>query len=291
MIKATIIKDSISGLNRITTFELEYPRFIHSEFMTHRVFSRNAASSRAIPISTMNANIAANPAEPIHWGKNQPGMQANEELDTASKVEVQSLWKLAMEYAVDISTAMFNKGVHKQVANRVTEPFQHMKVVLTATEYANWFELRDHKDADPNIAKLARAMQIAMDASRPQELNPGEWHLPYIHTEFLEDKITYSVNDLMLTLEEAKMISVSQCAQVSYRKNDDTLEKAKMIYDKLINSKPQHASPIEHQATPMSCSNDAWANDIWEQGITHVDRRGDYWSGNFRGWLQYRQVI
>lgn len=291
MIKATIIKDSISGSCRITTFELEYPRFIHAELLTHRLFSRNSASSRAIPISTMNANIAANPAEPIHWGKNQPGMQANEELDVASKVEVQSLWKLAMEYAVDISTAMFNKGVHKQVANRVTEPYQHMKVVLTATEYSNWYDLRDHKDADPNIAKLARTMRIAMDASTPQELNPGEWHLPYIHTEFLEDKITYSVNDVMLTLEEAKMISASQCAQVSYRKSDDTLEKAKMIYDKLINSRPQHASPIEHQATPMQSQNDAWAGDIWEQGITHCDRRGDYWSNNFRGWIQHRSII
>ncbi len=279
MINATIIKDSICKGIRITTFELEYPRFIHAELLTHRMFSRNAASSRAIPIATMNENITNNPAMPIYWGKNQPGMSAKE------------AWLYAMYRAAASSNHLAEQGVHKQITNRLTECFQHIKVIVTATEWSNWYALRTHRDAQPEIQELAVKMFKAHMDSTPQELFPGEWHLPYIHIERLEGKITYSTNDVLLTIDEARMISASCCAQVSYRKNDDSLEKAKMIFDKLINSVPQHASPVEHQASPMKHNNVGWGDSIWEKGITNCDRLGQFWSGNFKGWLQYRQLI
>jgi len=289
MINATIIKDSVYNGIRVTTFELEYPRFIHSEFMTHRMFSRNAASSRAIPIKTMNENILANPAMPVYWGKNQPGMSAKEEI-TDTEIAT-TIWLEALRSATNASSNLAALGVHKQITNRLAEPFQHIKVIVTATEWSNWYALRTHRDAQPEIQELAVKMFKAHMASTPQEIKPGDWHLPYIHTEYLEGKMTYSTNDVLLTLDEAKMISASCCAQVSYRKNDDSLEKAKMIFDKLICSVPQHASPVEHQCTPMQHNNVGWGEQIWEKGITHCDRLGQYWSGNLKGWIQYRQLI
>ncbi len=156
-VSAKVIKDSISpdGV-RITTLELEYPRIIHSELMTHRVFSRNSASSRAIPVSKVIELVESNPAMPVHWGKNQAGMQAKEELDDLNKEAVRQLWLEAAKQAVSIAKVMADIGGHKQVVNRILEPFQHMKVVVTSTEWANWDWLRDHPDADPTIHALAK---------------------------------------------------------------------------------------------------------------------------------------
>lgn len=309
-ISAKIIQDSITEHGkRITTYELEYPRFIHAEFLTHRLFSRNSASSRAIPIKTMNENIVNNPASPVHWGKNQAGMQANSELEFAEKILVQHEWSLAMRDAVRHSDQLAFLQAHKQIANRVTEPFQHMKVVMTTTEDANWEWLRDHKDAQPEIQRLAAAMKAAKTASNPMEIYSGEWHVPYITRTRIDDgSITYSTSTGMVVgLSDALAVSASCCAQVSYRKTDDSVEKARDIFKRLIESEPCHASPVEHQATPMKpwtfqlykddpktpkdITNSPYKPDTWEMGITHCDRKHGLWSGNFKGWIQHRQLI
>lgn len=129
---------------KIATFELEYPRFLHSELMTHRVFSRNAMSSRAVPIEKMIEQVRNYPATPIHWGKNQSGMQAKEELKGDELVEVKGEWFWAAKNVADSAEFMSELGAHKQVANRILEPFQTMKTVLTATEFENFFWLRNH---------------------------------------------------------------------------------------------------------------------------------------------------
>lgn len=295
-ISAKIIADSICNGHRITTFELEYPRFIHAEFMTHRLFSRNAASSRAIPVATQIALIRDTPAEPVHWGKNQPGMSAKEELDPTTKAGAINQWRKFANDAAFASESLMNIGVHKQIANRIMEPFAHIKVVCTATEYDNFFYLRCHKDAQPEIQHLAELMYAEYTKSKPVELKPGEWHVPYYRNGYWTPR-----NDDE-SLEDALAISSSCCAQVSYRKLDDSLEKAKDIYKRLVDSKPVHASPFEHQGTPMeeayfcddeqvllNCNTDNGTLD--SEGITHFDRRGYAWSGNFRGWIQHRQLI
>lgn len=290
-VAAKIIADSINERGtRVTTFELEYPRIIHSELMTHRVFSRNAASSRAIPVKTMIDLIEANPAMPSHWGKNQSGMQAKEELDELSKESVKQLWLHACKDAVSHARVMADIGAHKQVINRITEPYQHMKVVLTATDYANWFYLRDHKDADPTIAELAAKMLYEHTTSIPDLLSTGDWHMPYVrvdyeHSDLGDDRCYYDEQNNQISVEQALMISVSSCAQVSFRKSDGSLEKAEVIYKRLIESKPTHASPTEHQCQAFD------NNQLFPKGITHVDRNGTQWSGNIRDWIQYRQLI
>lgn len=296
-ISATIIQDSISpNRKRITTYELDYHRFIHAEFMTHRVFSRNAASSRAIPVERMHQNILDNPARPIVWQKNQAGMQSKEELTGMEWAIANSQWDIGMEYAIQTSKELISAGLHKQWANRGTEPYQMIKTVMTTTEDSNWDELRDHHEAQPEIHELAKVMKQARTESVPMTLSSGEWHVPYVSRKFTTVLGSLVYSDAAgnnLTLEEAKIISASCCAQVSYRRSDDGLEKAKMIFDRLIESRPQHASPIEHQATPMLFERAIFDQNpkAWEPGITHMNRRGLYGSGNFYGWIQHRQLL
>lgn len=294
-ISAKIIADSVNPLGvRITTLELEYPRFIHSELMTHRVFSRNSASSRAIPINKMLETITLNPAKPAHWGKNQPGMQASEELSDDQKIVANALWDTAKINAVKVSDQMHQIGVHKQIANRITEPFQHMKVVVTSTEWNNWDWLRYHADAQPEIKNLAGGTINARANSTPQKLNYGEWHVPYVQARRNEAGYMeyFDEDDKQVSAHEAIMISASCCAQTSYRKSDTSLEKAATIYKRLIESEPCHASPVEHQAAAVDFSSSSVDNsNTWPVGITHVDRDYNFWSGNFRTWVQYRQMV
>jgi hypothetical protein len=305
LISAVIIAHSICALSgkQIVTFELEYPRLIHSELMTHRLFSRNAASSRAIPISKVIEMVRNDPAMPVHWGKNQPGMQANEELDDSAKSAVIGEWCSAALNACDSAEFMMNEGAHKQVANRLLEPFQRMKTVLTFTEGDNWFWLRRHTDADPTIKALADAMWEQLKRSVPDLLYPGQWHMPYVSTDWDDEgNFEYWLDDEQLTLEQALMVSSSCCAQVSYRRLDGSLEKAEIVYKRLVESEPVHASPFEHQATPMrhirATTKMGKFSDsvidvgiVFEDGATHLDKHGFYWSGNFKGWIQHRQLI
>lgn len=277
MIKAKIIADSISESGvRITTFELEYCRYIHAQVLTHRLMSRNSASSRAIPVKKVISQVWNDPVLPLHWGKNKPGMQADEELSGWRLSVVKAAWKGAAKVAASVAWVMDKVGLHKQAANRILEPFQYMKVVMTATEWDNFFSLRCHKDAQPEIKALADVMYDVYRAGSPKALREGMWHTPYYGDGWWSEESPHS-------LEEALAISSSCCAQVSYRVLDDSLEKAAKIFDKLVHSKPVHASPMEHQATPVI----EWT----QEGVTHMDKQGYYWSGNLRSWVQHRQLL
>lgn len=273
MISSKIIKDSVAvNGKRIITYELEYPRFIHSEMMTHRVFSRNSASSRAIPISKMISLVWNNPAEPLHWGKNQSGMQAREELSGLKKRLAKTIWHMGGKTACIFAWILSKVGTHKQIANRVLEPWSHIKVIVTSTEWDNFFTLRDHPDAQPEIHILAKDMREKYESNSPRLLSKDQWHLPYIDDCIIENnEQRFYVANERISLEQAQKISASLCAQVSYRLVDTSLEKAVKIFDRLITSKPLHASPMEHQAKPLDSINQN--------------------SGNFKGWLQFRQTL
>lgn len=163
MIKASVIADSAHPETgtRITTFELVYPRFIHSEFMTHRVFNRNASSSRAIPTTKFIEQVRNEPVMPSHWGKNQKGMQAEEELNPMEIADAAFAWQQAATSAAIYAEILRRGQVHKQIVNRILEPFTHIRVVVTSTSWANFYGLRDHKDAQPEIRELAQAMRKA----------------------------------------------------------------------------------------------------------------------------------
>jgi hypothetical protein len=300
-VTAEIIADSISedGV-RITTFVLDYPRIVHAELMTHREFSRNAASSRAIPTKAVLDRVMNDPAMPVHFGKNQTGMQdAGEHFELINGYTPQEWWKLMALSAAKFSEGFAEAGYHKQVANRGTEFAQNIKVVVTSTSYDNWFWLRHCEMADPTIKVLANVMLAAYNESSPRLLLPGEWHVPFYFDGYWSDAgmtvegVAVDINGH--TLAEALKISSSCCAQVSYRKSDDSLEKAVGLYDRLVGADKVHASPFEHQGTPIEkprLGDSAYEHlTEWQEGITHMDRKGVFHSGNFKGWIQHRQLI
>jgi hypothetical protein len=273
MTSAKIIKHSITEWGQeIITFELDYPRIIHSELLTHKILSKSSASSRAIPILTMIKAVWDNPAAPVSWGKNQSGMSAKEDLKGWRLFAAKKIWNLSSKFTCFFSFILAKIGAHKQIANRLTESSSFIKVLVTGTNFENWYKLRDHKDSDPTIHQLAANMKKAHEASIPKLLKSGEWHLPYVEDHGVESDINSKLK-----------LSASLCAQTSYRKSDESLEKAYRIYDRLVDSEPAHFSPMEHQATPLY--------DEASIFFTHKDKLGRLWSGNFCGWGQYRQKI
>lgn len=272
-IEAKIIEDSIGDHGvRLTTMQLRYPRFIHDEFLTHRVFSRNASSSRAIPVDKIIQQVIDDCAMPVKWGKNQPGMQADEELDPlAEGIAVHQAWLAARDAAVKQARVMVKFGAHKQIVNRILEPFAHISVIVTATEWGNFFNLRCDPGADPTFQALAESMRTVMDGGTPilrrgktGDNDISNFHLPYISAE---EKIS-NPTDILIKC------SAARCARVSYLNHDGStpsIEKDLALYDRLVGSKPLHASPVEHQAFP------------------YYD--GFVWCNNFRGWHQYRYDV
>lgn len=286
-IRCRVVADSVSHNDvRLITAELRYPRFIHSELMTHRVFSRNASSSRAIPVEKMLDVVEKDPATPVHWGRNQKGMQAHEELTDHEQRIARLQWRGASREAAAQARLLHNLGLHKQIVNRITEPFHFINVLVTATEWNNWHKLRAHPDAQPEIHELALTMEEAFFRSSPEYRDQGDWHLPYVS----------SIEKMKLGIDTALKCSTARCARVSYTTFDmkePTVENDLRLYEQLIVSEPQHASPAEHQAKPLSLEDDV--NELfpytWEPGITHIDRNKQHWSGNFRGWVQHRQLL
>lgn len=285
--------ESVYTGERIITYELTYPRIIHGELMTHRLFSRNAASSRAIPVAVMNSEIMKNPAMPVRFGANIAGMQdtgssydnpvtisRSESGSTLQVAAPEVAWAMAAREAVAWSGEFAQAGYHKQVCNRLTEAFQFMRTVVTFTgSGANFFGLRYHLEADPTLGEVARCMYHAAEKATPVVLGDGDWHLPY-----------YGDGSFIKTrdhgLDKARRVSASCCAQASFRKLDDSQEKADKVFGRLIDSKPVHASPVEHQATPLKKK-----AGFRSRFVTAIDRDGNSWSGNFRNWGQWRQII
>ena len=244
MYKAEIICDSINVFGvRATTIAVTYPRIILAELNTHRMHSKSTSSSRAIPIKTMIKQVWSNPFMPVHWGKNKPGMQAKEELSGFKLVLAKGVWLLSSKVACLAALTLSGLGLHKQISNRILEPWMWTTTLITATEWDNFFKLRNHKDAQPEIQKLAQLMQLAMDSSTPTKLAYGEWHLPYI-MDYEQDR--YPIKDLL-------KLSTARCARISYFTHGTrsiNINNDLELHDQLVGSEPKHASPTEHQLTP-----------------------------------------
>lgn len=312
-ITAKIIKDSINSKtnDRLTTFVITYPRFVHAEFMTHRMLSKNSASTRAIPTNKIIQAIIDDPAMPVFWGKNQSGMQAKEELDDSdqkyrswyeldnknfeinashyqtwldSKSFAKTLWLAARNSAISISKTLVEIGLHKQIAGRILEPWFNITVLVSGTEWENFFALRAHEDAQPEIRALAELMLEEYNKSIPEIKEPiinsapfylcedsknnyflerienENWHIPF------EDKMPEG-----LSKADQLKVAIARCARLSYITFDGEInvEKDFDIYNKLT-SGVLHASPFEHVAYPINESK---------------------FIGNFKGWCQYRKLL
>jgi thymidylate synthase ThyX len=296
-IEAKLVAASVSphGIP-IYTFETKAPKFLDAEIEKHRMLSSNSSSSRAIPVNQHQEFFF-----PPDVRKEERGMQGHEEvseeiyqffkagLDVILKRTKGLLWWHTKE-AAEYKHTRGIVPIHKQHLNRYLEPFLFQKKVITGTEWANFFKLRRAKDADPNIQILANLMWELYNEAHLTELGVGEWHLPYTLPG--------------LCLSDALQSSVAGSARVSYGrvggKGDRALEDDVRLYTQLLSS--GHWSAFEHQAGPMPMINGIYHDDygieqlldfdMWRQlGATHMDFKGRLWSGNFRGWAQYRQLV
>lgn len=237
-ITAKVIKDSKYLNTRIITIEATYPKFLQAELNTHRMLVKNAASSRAIPIDSFSKNLFI----PEKVGINKSGMAATEFLIGDDLKQFQDDWleiySIVLE-KVNYLKAKYNP--HKQLLNRLLEPFNMTKGVFTGT-FDTWMHilgLRNHPDAQPEIQELAKKIENVINLSNPQILSLGNWHLPYV------DSVEAGENDKNIK------ISASCIAQVSYRKVNDSEEKALNIFEKLhlLNNDKnikKHISPVQH---------------------------------------------
>jgi len=272
---AKIILDSLNPHNgiRLTTMELTYPRFIHQEIMTHRLFSRNAASSRAIPIEKTIKAVKENPAMPVSWGKNRKGMSATKEIQEIAAA--QDTWLAARDKAVGATEQLAALGLHKQVVNRILEPFVWMTIICSATNWSNFFALRDHPDAQPEISHLARLIKSVQSNATPVE---REWHLPFIQEDEQD-----------LPLEVKQKVSTARCARVSYLTHDGkrSLEKDLELHDRLLKGSGfGHWSAFEHVAKATNLM--GTYPDFTYEHLKWFVR--PIWCGNFQGWIQYRKT-
>ena len=346
-IVAKILADSVNEQgNRLTTFELTYPRMVHSEILTHKMLCSNSASSRAIPFAKMAEQLTA---RPVRFGQANPGMQdKGEEFDATVFVHrymveafkhwivnhvpeeehhtrwdeeangywttPQNWWKFSGFLANGCAQMFHESGYHKQVYNRRTEADQMMKTVLSGTEFDNFFWLRNDSAADPTLHELARCMQEAREKSVPQLLKAGEWHLPYVLTDYEDGKQVYMVEQEVegwgtagyyMTLENAIKVSCARTAAVSFRNEDYGLEKCLEVYARLIGDERKHASAMQHAATPMHKKVENIGTHMtrkdyinipsdpssWEKGISHSDRNRKLWSAQYCGFIMHRKTI
>jgi thymidylate synthase ThyX len=298
-ISATIIADSLNEFgDRLTTFVLVFPRIVLAEFNTHRMISKNSASSRAIPFKTMLKKVQDEPFVPIAWQSEHKGMQGENYITETSRVNnCVNLWLAARDQAIIHASALstgqygtsnggvfnYDISVTKQLCNRLLEPFLYHTVICTGTEWENFFALRAHPQAEIHIADLAHKMLLAYNESRPKSLKEGQWHIPFGDTfditRLAQLRISMSGSyeewiDLK-ELEDLKVqIATARCARVSYLNfegKDDYLADIK-LHDILQSS--GHMSPFEHCAQAMN-----------------TDLRDSAWSGNFHGFEQYRKMM
>ncbi len=272
-VAARVVLDSVSESNiRLTTIEVVFHRFVLAEFNTHRLFSRNSASSRAIPLRKVNGTgtldrIERDPAIPVKWAAEKPGMQGGDEIEDIERAI--SIWLAARDDAMRHAEALRDLGVHKSISNRLLEPFMWHTVVVTSDRWHNFFRQRVSRLAQPEIHAAAAAMRAAFRASTPKLLRANEWHMPYIEDD---ERERYGTDRL-------RRMSVARCARVSTLNHDGVRDVAKDLdlFERLSTADPMHASPLEHVAMPCVCD---------AIGLGSRPHRG-----NFKGWDQYRHEV
>jgi thymidylate synthase ThyX len=261
MIEAKIICDSLNPVGcRLTTFVLKYPRFILAEVNTHKILVKNSVSMRAVPVNKIIDSIRNETAMPVYWGKNQRTMKADEELPESVIIQAEEVWLQSMKSQIRYAEQLLELGVHKQITNRLLEPFFYVKTLLSGTDFGNFFNLRAHPDAQPEFQELAFCMLDEYEKSQPKQLSFGDFHLPF-SDQYIEDG---------LSTEQLLKITTARAARVSYMNFEGNIdyEKDYKLHDDL--KKAGHFSCFEHAAK------------------TEEDNK---YYANFRGFIQYRKFI
>ena len=280
---AKVVCDSVSPAGvRLTTIEVIFARFVLAEVNTHRAFSRNSASSRAIPARKQIRRVVDDPFVPLVWASERPGMQGGDELTGWRRSAAKVAWRAASLGAAGMARAMVGLGVHKSIANRLIEPFAWHAAVVTATDWDGFFEQRCSPLAQPELRVAAEAMRAALEASTPTPLRRDDWHLPYITDE--DRRTAGQMTAEPWEVDLLKSASVARCARVSSLTHDGRRDLGAdlALYDRLVTARPPHASPLEHVATPCRHLPIAeFTGDVVRPGHR----------GNLQGWDQLRHVV
>ncbi len=289
---AEILADSMSpdGV-RLTTLWVTFPRFILAEVNTHRMLSRNSNSSRAIPPERQIEKVKTNPFVPLTFNKRVVGMGVGDPLDEIDADKARKTWYYARDDAVDAATQLLGLDCDKSRINRLLEPFLWHSAVITATEWDNFFALRDHPSAQPEFQMVAAKMREAMEQNTPDDLDYGEWHLPGL---VLGDRSVCGT-------EALKRLSAGRLARwTSYDRADEepivsSLDRAQKLIDGF------HMSPTEHQARPFSQAEWDSVRNRQDEELARITMYNEppipgsldamEFVGNFRGWVQFRKEI
>lgn len=294
----------------VYTLHLRYPRIIHGEMMAHRVFNRNGRSSRAVPVTTMLNEIRNDPFIPWHWTRNQRGMQgkkgweakvlllgsASQFVDGDTPVDREAAWLHGRDMMADLAESFAKAEYHKQVANRLVEPFMWMDLLVTATDWKNFLHLRDHPDAEPHIRDLAVLVGQALEGAKVRELAPGTWHLPYIS----ERDRDAAYDEFGENFEEGwawlRKISAARCARISYKPfdGDASYERELERFEQLVGNDAVHASPLEHQCVPdhiVTVETSYWDEDSLVRDVSTLGGLNPELHGSLKDFVQFRKTV
>ncbi|HMG12882.1 MAG TPA: FAD-dependent thymidylate synthase [Gemmatimonadaceae bacterium] len=307
MYEARIERDSITQYGeRVTTWVVTLPRIVLAELNTHKMISKSSASSRAIPVQKQIDRLNADPFLPVYWGKNQKGMQADQELSSDEMAVASEVWIRAMRGSITAAEELMGIGVHKQIASRILEAWMWHTVILTATDMSNFFHLRDNKKAQPEIAKAAGMMSELFRGNRPKLLGADDWHLPFVETDG-EDQELPKHESTGTRIETAVHVGVGRCARVSHLNHDGqrAIEGDVRLSARLYGD--GHMAPYEHVCRPMTdferriFGRDEWVANPECKTFTAVPMtlesrwiptgKKTYYLGNFNGWVQARKLI
>ena len=271
-ISAECIAASVyKGAPPIYTVVTRSPKFLDAEMRTHRILSQNSSSSRAIPVEKIIKQVEDGPFVPHDWRKAQKGMQGDEPLIGAPRRDAEETWRMARHDAISAAKKLAKLGAHKQLVNRLLEPWTWQDKVVTGTEWENFFNLRCHPAAQPEMQALASCIREAIENAEPIDLSDGSWHLPFVLDEERET----------FPLEWLLDYSAARCARISYANHGtNQIDRIKDLKLATRLSEDGHRTPFEHQARKLRCE---------DKGIYFRDDA--HWSANFRGWFQYRKEI
>lgn len=307
--RVQVVSDSISPSgSRLASILMSFPREILPEVLTHTILSKNTTSSRAIPFPTMLKQLLGDPAAglapdlyvPPHFGANQKGMQAKAEVSESDRIEAERIWRAAAMDAIRNAGELYKLGVHKQVVNRIIEPYTWTTQLLTGTQWANFFALRTDEDAHPAFQIVAKAAFVAMKRSVPKRLDYHEWHLPFIvkadrftasavlsgnHGSRIRDESFDVIRSVFNSGIHANQVdqllcvwSSARCARLTFRLFDGkpTTPADELATWAKLNGRLKHASPLGHQAAPLHPALEAQRPDL---------------KSNLSGWLQFRKLV
>lgn len=258
----------------VATLEVVCHRFVLAEFNTHRDFSRNSASSRAIPFKKQLEKVMTDPAIPLSFPAEQRGMQGGDELPERDRIAAEQMWRVARNQAAASASALADLGVHKSVVNRLLEPFMWHTIVVTSNRWENFFKQRCSPLAQPEIRAAAEAMRAALEASEPEVLDEGWWHRPYMDEDTVMEITAEHPQDV--AIEYCNSVSAMRCARVSYLTQNGVRDWREDLdgFRRLVAADPPHWSPLEHVCRPK-----------------HGDEYMMQSLGNLPGWIQLRHIV